>query len=105
MGKDGTNRGDPRPGTGPKRKPLTEKIQDGTAKKALVLPTELPAPAELTGEDVPPVKDYLKKKQKNGSALCAEEVFRETWLWLKSKGCETLVNNQLIEQYAMSVAR
>jgi hypothetical protein len=105
MAKDGTNRGGPRPGTGPKRKPLTEKIQDGTAKKALILPTELPVPTELNGEDVPPVKDYLKQKQKNGSTLCAEEIFRETWLWLRSKGCEMLVNNQLIEQYAMSVSR
>ena len=69
MAKDGTNRGGPRPGTGPKRKPLTEKIQDGTAKKALILPTELPAPTELNGEDVPPVKDYLKQNQKNGSTL------------------------------------
>ena len=47
----------------------------------------------------------FKAKQKNGSDLCAEEIFRETWLWLKARGCEMLVNNQLIEQYAMSVAR
>lgn len=105
MSKDGTNRGGPRPGTGPKRKPLAEKIQDGTAGKALVLPTELPTPVELDGESVPPVKDYLKQRQKNGSTLCAEEIFRETWLWLRSKGCETLVSTQLIEQYAMGVAR
>ena len=62
-------------------------------------------PADIQGEDVPPVRDYLKAKQKNGSDLCAEEIFRETWLWLKARGCEMLVNNQLIEQYAMSVAR
>ena len=105
MAKDGTNRGGPRPGTGPKRQPLTEKIAEGKAKKTMVLPNDLPAPAELFGEDVPQVKDYLKQKQKNGSSLCAEEIFRETWLWLRSKGCESLVNNQLIEQYAMSVAR
>ena len=105
MAKDGTNRGGPRPGTRPKRKALKERITDGTAKKALIMPTDLPEPAELTGEDVPPVKEYLRQKQKNGSTLCAEEIFRETWMWLKSKGCETLVNNQLLEQYAMSVAR
>ena len=77
MAKDGTNRGGPRPGTGPKRKPLSEKIQDGKAKKALVISSTLPSPAELTGEDIPPIKAYLKQKQKNGSDLCAEEVFRE----------------------------
>ena len=105
MAKDGTNRGGPRPGTGPKRKPLAEKIQDGKGNKAPVLSNDLPNPAELNGEDIPPVKDYLKKKQKNGSDLCAEEIFRETWLWLKARGCEKLVSTQLIEQYAMSVAR
>lgn len=105
MAKDGTNRGGPRPGTGPKRKPLVDKIQDGTAKGTLVMPGDLPEPADIQGEDVPPVRDYLKAKQKNGSDLCAEEIFRETWLWLKARGCEMLVNNQLIEQYAMSVAR
>ena len=67
MAKDGTNRGGPRPGTGPKRKPLSEKIQNGKAGKALVIPNGLPSPVELTGEDIPPVKAYLKQKQKNGS--------------------------------------
>ena len=103
VAKDGTNRGGPRPGTGPKRKPLVDKIQDGTAKGTLVMPDDLPEPADIQGEDVPPIRDYLKAKQKNGSNLCAEEIFRETWLWLKARGCEMLVNNQLIEQYAMSV--
>ena len=40
-----------------------------------------------------------------GKDLCAEEVYKETWLWLKERGCERLVNQQLIEQYAMSVSR
>ena len=105
MAKDVTNRGGPRPGTGPKKKPLTEKILDGKANKALVLSNDLPSPTDLVGEDVPAVKDYLKQKQKNGSDLCAEEIFKETWLWLKARGCENLVSKQMIEQYAMSVAR
>lgn len=105
VAKDGTNRGGPRPGTGPKRKPLLDKIQDGTAKGTLVMPDELPEPAEIQGEDIPPVREYLTAKQKNGRDLCAEEIFKETWRWLKARGCEMLVNNQLIEQYAMSVAR
>ncbi len=105
MARDGTNRGGARPGTGPKRKALVDKIQDGTAKGTLVMPGDLPEPMDIRGEDVPPVRDYLKAKQKNGSDLCAEEIFKETWQWLKSRGCEMLVNNQLIEQYAMSVAR
>ena len=105
MAKDGTNRGGPRPGTGPKRKPLVDKITDGTAKGTLVMPDDFPEPTDIEGEDIPPVRDYLKAKQKNGSELCAEEIFRETYLWLRKRGCESLVNNQLIEQYAMSSAR
>ena len=53
----------------------------------------------------PKDKDYLKAKQKNGKDLVAEEVYKETWLWLKEKGCERLVSAQLLEQYAMSVSR
>ena len=54
---------------------------------------------------MPPVKEYLKAKQKNGKDLCAEEVYKSTYIWLKKIGCEGLVSSQLIEQYAMSVSR
>lgn len=105
MAKDGTNRGGARPGTGPKKKALVDKINEGKAKGSMVISPSLPQPTELTGDDVPAVRDYMKKKQKDGSTLCAEEVFRETYLWLRQRGCETLVSKQLIEQYSMSVAR
>ncbi len=101
MAKDGTARGGARPGSGPKRKALTEKISAG--KAAMVI--DLPDAAELEGADMPPIKEYMKARQKNGTNLCAEEVFRETWEWLKKVSCENLVNTQLINQYAMSVAR
>ena len=80
MAKDGTNRGGPRPGTGPKRKPLADKITDGTAKGTLVMPDDFPEPTDIEGEDIPPVRDYLKAKQKNGSELCAEEIFRAVFM-------------------------
>lgn len=101
MAKDGTNRGGARPGTGPKRKALTEKISAGKPAEVIGLPD---AP-DLEGVDMPPVKEYMKAKQKNGADLCAEEIFRETWEWLKKVGCTDHVNTQLINQYAMSVAR
>ena len=101
MAKDGTMRGGQRVGAGRKSKALTDKIADGRLNGAMVLPE----PAEIEGADVPPVKEYLKAAQKNGKDLCAEEVYRDTWNWLKARGCEMLVNNQLIEQYAMSVSR
>ena len=51
MAKDGTSRGGARPGSGPKKKALTEKINKGAA--AMVM--ELPEPAEMDGADMPPV--------------------------------------------------
>lgn len=101
MAKDGTMRGGPRPGQGRPRKALTEKIQDGTAKDAMVLPT----PPDMEGSDVPPVKEFLKAHQKNGRDLCAEEIYNDTYKWLRVRGCEKLVSPQLVEQYAMSVSR
>ena len=59
----------------------------------------------LNGSDMPPVKDYLKAKQKDGSVTCAEEIYKETWEWLRERKCDQLIPVQQIEQYAMSVAR
>lgn len=101
MAKDGTNRGGRRVGAGRKPKALTDKIAAGNLHGTMVLPE----PAEIEGVDVPPIKEYLKAKQKNGKDLRAEAVYVETWEWLKERGCEMLVNTQLIEQYAMSVSR
>ena len=79
MAKDGTMRGGARVGSGRKSKALTEKIGSGLAASVI----DLPEPEEISGEDV----------------------FRSTFLWLKERGCDRLVNTQLIEQYAMSVSR
>jgi hypothetical protein len=100
MARDGTNRGGARVGAGRKHKALFEKITEGKAE-----PLTLPEPAEIDGVDMPPVKDFMKASQKSGKDLCAEEVFKSTWLWLKARGCERLVNRALIDQYAMSVSR
>lgn len=101
MAKDGTRRGGARVGAGRKSKALTDKIAAGTPASVM----DLPEPTNLTGVDMPPIKEFLKKKQKDGKDLCAVEVYKETWKWLKARGCEALINVQLVEQYAMSVAR
>ena len=38
MAKDGTNRGGARPGTGPKKKALIDKINEGKTEGAMILP-------------------------------------------------------------------
>jgi hypothetical protein len=105
MAKDGTSRGN-KPGNytgaGRKPKPLADKISEGKTGMKVI---ELPESAEMQGFDMPPPKEYMLKKQKGGIELCADEVRRETWLWLAERGCEKLVSQQLVEQYAMSVSR
>lgn len=102
MAKDGTNRGGARPGAGRKPKALKDKINEGKLTPTVL---EFPDVVAFSGADVPPPKEYLKSEQKNGKGMCAEEIHKETWLWLKDRGCDALVNPQLVEQYAMSVAR
>ena len=105
MAKDGTNRGN-RPGNyngaGRKKKPLADKIAEGRTDMTVLT---LPEPPELTAFEIPPVEEYMKAQQKNGRDLCAEERYMRTWQWLRERRCEKLVNPQLVEQYAMSVAR
>ena len=105
MAKDGTMRGGARPGSGQKKKALEDRILDGTQSQAIIIKGGFPDPDDLDGEDMPPVKDYLLQTQKDGSTLYAKDIFKETWQWLKKKGCTTIVSKQLVEQYAMSVAR
>ena len=84
MAKDGTSRGGARIGSGRKPNALTDKISQG--KDAMVI--EFPESADFRGEDIPPVKDFMKAAQKSGVDLCAEDVFRSTYIWLKERGCD-----------------
>lgn len=101
MAKDGTLRGGQRVGSGRKTDALTDKIANGRLRNAAVLPE----PANLVGYDMPPVREYMKARQKDGKDFCAEDVFHEVYQWLEQRRCEKLVSRQLIDQYAMSVAR
>ena len=106
MSKDGTNRGGSRPGAGRKPKTLAEKLASGNPGGRNLTALDFACDAdELQGAQMPPVKEYLKSKQKDGSVTCAEEIFKETWQWLRERKCGQLIPAQQIEQYAMSVAR
>lgn len=106
MSKDGTNRGGARPGAGRKPKAIPEKIASGNpGGRKLTIVDFGDEAVNLNGNEMPPVKDYLRAKQKDGSVTCAEEIYRETWEWLRERKCDHLVTTQQIEQYAMSVAR
>ena len=58
MAKDGTNRGGARPGTGPKKKALVDKINEGKLEGAMILPE----PAEFEGVDVPRIISRQRRK-------------------------------------------
>ena len=106
MSKDGTNRGGARPGAGRKPKAISEKIASGNpGGRTLTVVDFGDEVVNLKGTDMPPVKDYLKAKQKDGTVTCAEAIYKETWQWLHERKCDQLVTTQQIEQYAMSVAR
>ena len=62
-------------------------------------------PAELESVDMPPVRDFLTEVQRDGTKLCAQEIYEETYTWLKKMKCDAIVSRQLVEQYAMSVGR
>jgi hypothetical protein len=83
MAKDGTNRGGAQIGAGRKPKALAEKIANGNPGgrklEMLDLTDEV---SDLEGSDMPPVREFMKEAQRSGLALCAEEVFTETYQWL-----------------------
>ena len=99
MAKDGTNRGGARPGAGRPRKALTEKIAEGKTAEVMM------QPAEIDSVDVPPVREFMQELQRDGTKLLADEVYTETYQWLKERSCEKIVSRQLVEQYAMSISR
>ena len=116
MAKDGTNRGGRRVRAGDKPISAVEKIQKGLPvqimnndipelETAELEAVDLPDGAVLQGADMPKPGDYLSARQKNGMPLGADEIYKETWLWLKKRGCENLVNKRLIESYAQAFAR
>lgn len=60
---------------------------------------------ELNPVEIPPVQNFLDSVQRDGSDLCAEDIYEQTMSWLRKHGCVDAVSRQIVEQYAMSVAR
>ncbi len=134
MAKDGTNRGGRRVRSGERPQPLAEKIAQGKSANIINLPIApvahsgaasvplfgataqtslfanlegetLCGTADLYGEDMPNPSEYLSARQRNGKPLGADEIFVQTWKWLKERKCERLVNPRLLEGYSQAFAR
>ena len=105
MAKDGTNRGGARVGAGAKKKPLAEKIAEGNPGRRKLTVIDFTDTADLEGQPMPKPSAMLSATQKDGKTLLASEIYEATWKWLSERGCSSLVSPQLLERYAMSVAR
>ena len=100
-----TGHGGARTGAGRKKKPLADKILEGNPGKRKLTVLEFPDTPDLAGEDMPPARDYMSATQKDGRPLLAQEVYTVSWNWLNARGCAALIPAQMVEQYAMAVAR
>ena len=115
MAKDGTNRGGRRVRAGDKPRPLNEKIMNGKPAKVLdgvdlpdtdlLVGGDIGEGADLTGAPMPVPSDYLSARQKDGKPLGADEIYKETWQWLKDRNCEKFVSPRLLENYSQAFAR
>jgi len=115
VAKDGTNRGGRRVRAGEKPLPLSDKIIRGKSAKILepanlkpgsMLDAEdLDSGPDLFGADMPAPSEYLSARQKDGKPLGADMLYKETWRWLKERGCERFINPRLIEAYAQAFTR
>ena len=95
-------RGGARPGAGRKKSPVKEKAENGNPGGRKLTVLDIP---EVEGVDMPKPHDFLSAEQRDGSQLQAEEIYTETWEWLKKIGCAAKVSPQLLERYAMCSAR
>lgn len=102
-----SGRGGRRPGAGRPRKALSEKILEGNRGHEKLTKIKLPnmQAGDIKGEDMPPPSEYLLRMTKNTTENIAPNVYADTWRWLKEKGCDQLIKKEMIEQYALYIAR
>ena len=101
-------RGGARPGAGRKKKSLADKVAAGNpgGRPLVVLDIpDMPEAVDLEGADMPEPREFLTSQQRDGYELQAEEIYQETWKWLKRIGMHTKISKQMLERYAMCSAR
>lgn len=105
LAKDGTSRGGARAGAGAKKKALADKITEGNPGGRRLTVMEFTDTPDLKGHTMPKPNKMLDAVQKDGKTLVARKIYENTWHWLNERGCAEMVSPQLLERYAMSVAR
>ena len=95
-------RGGKRPGAKQKKKALADKLETNNPGGRPLVVLDIP---EFEGADMPPPREFLSAQQRDGSDLQANEIYEETWEWLKKICMAGKVSKQLLERYAMCAAR
>ena len=87
----------PKPGSGGRpKKPIADKIADGNpGKRPLTVIDFKDSAADLEGQPMPKPSEFLSAKQKDGSTLCAAEIYENVWNHTENYGDE-LMNYGLI---------
>ncbi len=88
-------RGGARPGAGRKKSAVREKAENGNPGGRRLEVLDIP---EVEGVDMPKPHEFLSAEQRDGSTLQAEEIYTETWEWLKKVGCAAKVSPQHMNQ-------
>ena len=94
--------GGKRAGAGRKAKAVKEKAAAGNPGHYPLRVLNIP---ELETAEMPKPHKFISEEQRDGSSLQAEEIYEETWNWLREVGCAAKVSPQLLERYAMCSAR
>jgi hypothetical protein len=134
VAKNANGHGGARPGAGRKRNPLPESLERGKHPSliAVVPPPKprkepVPPPPKLKEPlksaehkktkttkvvdrkdelpTVPEAKEFLADVQKDGTAIGAEQYYRELWEWLCARSCEHLFTPMYLQNFAMQQAR
>ena len=76
-------RGGARPGAGRKKSAVKDKAENGNPGGRKLEVLDIP---EVEGVAMPKPHDFLSAEQRDGSVLQAQEIYTETWQWLKVRG-------------------
>jgi hypothetical protein len=99
------NHGGKRLGAG-RKKEAREAMQrqaDIRAEELNIQP--LSVDGDLIGAEMPPPHEYLMRQTRGISENHGKEIYERLWKWLKERDCHLLVNNEMLQQYAMTLAR
>jgi hypothetical protein len=98
-------KGGARVGSGRKRKPLAERMENNAGRRPLkCIPNE--QMTEITAEEIPEASEWLKDETKNTQrASVARAVYEKTMKWVRERKCDHLITQDQAEQYAAAVAR